>query len=470
MTVNSMATFLTYLQTDVYAYYIAWFSVCTAVLFLTRMVLGDISQDEGKPTDVSIAFKSFQRNYLLVFLIMMCADWLQGPYVYALYTHYGYDIQMIGVLFIVGFGTAAVFGTFIGSAADRYGRKNVCLLFGVIYGISCVVKHWGDFHMLFIGRVLAGISTSILFSAFESWMVSQHHSAGYREEWLSVTFSIATSGNGIVAIMAGIMAGFARDSFGPVAPFDVSLVLLIIGTSIVAFTWEENYGDKNSNVGATMWTAWGRLKNDRKIILLGIIQSCFEGSMYIFVFMWTPSLEGTSKSPILHGWIFATFMICVLTGSTIFGYLIRTGHKVERFTGYMLAISCVALFVPAFTSNHNFRLISFFVFEACCGIYWPALGTMRSRYIPEEVRATMMNFFRVPLNLIVVVVLMKIGSMAETSVYSLTALFLITALICQVLLLQITIESPEAEKKTSKDEVEGESLVEMEAGASGGSH
>ncbi len=47
------------------------------------------------------------------------ADWLQGPYVYALYTHYGYDIQMIGILFIVGFGTAAVFGTFVGSAADR---------------------------------------------------------------------------------------------------------------------------------------------------------------------------------------------------------------------------------------------------------------------------------------------------------------------------------------------------------------
>ncbi len=105
------------------------------------------------------------------------------------------------------------------------------------------------------------------------------------------------------------MAGFVRDRFGPVAPFDLSLVLLIIGSLIVAFTWEENYGDRSSNVGATMWTAWGRLKNDRKIVLLGIIQSCFEGSMYIFVFMWTPSLEGSSKLPILHGWIFATFMV-----------------------------------------------------------------------------------------------------------------------------------------------------------------
>jgi hypothetical protein len=48
--------------------------------------------------------------------------------------------------------------------------------------------------------------------------------------------------------------------------------------------------------------------------------------------------------------------------------------------------------------------------QGCCGIYWPALGTMRSRYIPEEVRATMMNIFRVPLNVIVVAVLIKVMS------------------------------------------------------------
>jgi MFS family permease len=359
------------------------------------------------------------------------ADWLQGPYVYALYAHYGYDIQWIGILFIVGFGTAAFVGTFVGSAADRYGRKTICVFFGIIYGISCTVKHWGDFHMLMIGRILAGIGTSILFSAFESWMVSQHHSAGYKEEWLSVTFSLATSGNGIVAILAGIMAGAVRDKWGPVAPFDLSLVLLVIGTTVIIFTWEENYGDRNTNVGTTVWNAFGRLVNDRKILLLGIVQSCFEGSMYIFVFMWTPSLESTSHMPILHGWIFASFMICVLIGSTVFGYLMRTGQRVERFTGYMLAVACVALFIPAFTKNHNLRLLSFFLFECCCGVYWPALGTMRSRYIPEEVRATVMNVFRVPLNCLVVCVLNEISRMHETSAFALVTVFLLIGALTQ---------------------------------------
>jgi MFS family permease len=79
--------------------------------------------------------------------------------------------------------------------------------------------------------------------------------------------------------------------------------------------------------------------------------------------------------------VFTCAQIAVLVGSTIFGYLMRTGHRVERFTGYMLAVACVALFVPAMTANHSIRLMSFFVFEGCCGIYWPALGTMRSRYV-----------------------------------------------------------------------------------------
>eukprot|EP00331_Platyophrya_macrostoma_P030835 CAMPEP_0176458012 /NCGR_PEP_ID=MMETSP0127-20121128/32318_1 /TAXON_ID=938130 /ORGANISM="Platyophrya macrostoma, Strain WH" /LENGTH=83 /DNA_ID=CAMNT_0017848457 /DNA_START=49 /DNA_END=297 /DNA_ORIENTATION=+ len=37
------------------------------------------------------AFSAFQRNFLLVYLIMMAADWMQGPYVYRLYAYYGFS-------------------------------------------------------------------------------------------------------------------------------------------------------------------------------------------------------------------------------------------------------------------------------------------------------------------------------------------------------------------------------------------
>jgi hypothetical protein len=39
--------------------------------------------------------------------------------VYALYEHYGYSPAQIGQLFITGFGSSMVFGTFIGALADK---------------------------------------------------------------------------------------------------------------------------------------------------------------------------------------------------------------------------------------------------------------------------------------------------------------------------------------------------------------
>ena len=51
--------------------------------------------------------------------LLAAGDWLQGPYVYALYQHYGFDRGDIGRLFIAGFGSSAVFGTIVGSLADK---------------------------------------------------------------------------------------------------------------------------------------------------------------------------------------------------------------------------------------------------------------------------------------------------------------------------------------------------------------
>ncbi len=102
----------------------------------------------------------------------------------------------------------------------------------------------------------------------------------FQPEWLSLTFSMATVGNGVVAISAGVVAGAARDAFGLLAPFDLALCLLLIGSVIVWVTWEENYGNRTTkSIGASIGTALGLLINDPKIFLLGIVQSCFDGPM-----------------------------------------------------------------------------------------------------------------------------------------------------------------------------------------------
>ena len=139
-------------------------------------------------------------------------DWLQGPYVYALYQHYGFGRGDIGRLFIAGFGSSMIFGTIVGSLADKTcawhwrrqllllcgvlvlgglhgsvddaaqihpprqcrGRKKAALTYVASYVFGCFTKHFNNFNILFVGRIFCGVATSLLFSAFESWLVAEH--------------------------------------------------------------------------------------------------------------------------------------------------------------------------------------------------------------------------------------------------------------------------------------------------------
>lgn len=161
----------------------------------------------------SQAFNSFKNNYILVYSLMMAGDWLQGPYVYYLYTTYGFGKGDIGQLFIAGFGSSMLFGTIVGSLADKQGRKRACVTYCITYILSCITKHSPQYKILMVGRILGGIATSLLFSSFESWLVAEHFKRGFDSQWLSLTFSKAIFvGNGLVAIVAGLFGNFLVDS------------------------------------------------------------------------------------------------------------------------------------------------------------------------------------------------------------------------------------------------------------------
>ncbi|XP_038975212.1 uncharacterized protein LOC113461308 isoform X4 [Phoenix dactylifera] len=51
------------------------------------------------------------------------------------------------------------------------------------YILSCITKHSPEYKVLMLGRVLGGIATSLLFSAFESWLVAEHF-----KDWTGLTF------------------------------------------------------------------------------------------------------------------------------------------------------------------------------------------------------------------------------------------------------------------------------------------
>lgn len=405
---------------------------------------------------------------------MVAADWLQGPYVYALYEEYGWEREVIALLFVLGFGSSMILGTFCGSLADSVGRKKSVLLYVVLYSLSCVTKHNRSFGWLASGRLFGGAATSLLMSVFESWVVCEYHKLDAKQlkqvgssevgapsddgrYSLSNTFSYSTLLNFVVAIVAGIVAESAVDRFpfspdprtsesstvwfvgGFTAPFDVAVGMLLIGGFLCYTLWSENYGTKGSQEGKaaketmtegslnTLMAASRLILGNFLILCVGLSQAFFEGSMYSFVFMWTPALKAFEESIAAHsgqpvmaipyGSVFSTFMLCSMLGSQVFSLLLNNKlmdvHHILQVT-FLLAF--VALSFGPLTEllemfnirfSVNLQYVGFLLFEVCVGMYFPSMGSLKSKIVPEENRTTIYNLFRIPLNLIVLVVLLS---------------------------------------------------------------
>lgn len=402
--------------------------------------LSALKSEASLPRD----FLGFRNTYIVVYSMMMSGDWLQGPYVYALYSHYGYDVGAIGKLFIAGFGSSLLFGTVVGSLADKWGRKRAGLLYVAAYVLSCVTKHSPNYGVLMLGRFFGGIATSLLFSAFESWVVAEHTRRGYDEAWISGLFSKAIFfGNGLVAILCGLLANSLvyTAELGPVAPFDAAICVLLAGGLIIFLRWGENYGTISDQSIVQQYThALSIIRGDRRVFLLGAIQSCFEGAMYTFVFLWTPALSPNGEE-IPHGFIFAIFMACSMCGSALASRLMNTpSTSVESYMRTVMMVAALCLAVPVLVPDMGgspgsglplggqIKLLAFLGFEVCVGIFWPSLMKLRSRYVPEEVRSTIMNLFRVPLNLFVCVVLYNASLFPVSGMFSMCVVLLLVSL------------------------------------------
>lgn len=280
------------------------------------------------------------------------------------------------------------------------------LVFCVMYTVCCLTKMFPSFIILLFGRVLGGISTSILFSVFESWYLHEHMDRKYPMDLTSLTFSKATFFNGLLAIIAGISAQASTDwlGYGPVSPFMLAIPFLIAGGFLVWNNWEENYGETSMSWSKSCVEGYKTIMSSNKILALGLLQSLFESNMYIFVFLWTPVLE--PGSPPL-GLTFACFMIAIMIGSSVFCLLWNSGKKPDIILRYCLLIMGISFLICSVTSAPEFRkdlvfvsFLSFLLLEISVGMYFPCVSRVRGETIPEDLRANIMNWFRVPMNII----------------------------------------------------------------------
>ncbi|KAF8644904.1 hypothetical protein AX16_008187 [Volvariella volvacea WC 439] len=375
------------------------------------------------------------------------ADWLQGPYIYSLYREqYNFPERVVAVLFVTGFMSAGLTAPLIGVWADQHGRKKSCLAFCIAYTLACICILFPSLPVLLVGRVLSGISTSILFSAFESWLISSANSLALPQADLSTIMGRATLVNGFVATSAGVVSNQLVHSFDSYAtPFMASGALLMLGYAIIKTTWTENYGAHSGSADdlfqvKRLGQAWRIVRQDPLLLVLGLTQTCFEGSMYLFVFIWVPSLQEAATSSPPLGYVFSSFMICMMLGSILYTAIstlllpIKSTNSAEssaaslslhaKLSSFVCALSAFALASSVSSMDEKVRFWAFCAFEACVGMYYPVQGMLRGTLISNEHRATLSSLFRVPLNTFVVVSLLTGVSSARYTVLTASSLML----------------------------------------------
>ena len=158
-----------------------------------------------------------------------------------------------------------------------------------------------------------------------------------------------------------------------------------------------------------------------------------------------------------YGEIFAAMMLCCAAGTRLFGFLAESRGP-EDFARPLFVVASLFLLAPVVApSNYVLALVAFLLFEGVVGCYFPALGTLKSKIVPDAQRSTIYNIFRVPLNAIVLGVLLN--QMSTTTAFVYCSAMLLLAFVLQRVLIrrlagrphgQSADESYDEEKNTSK--------------------
>lgn len=189
----------------------------------------------------SSSSRAFRVRFLRVYLLAMAAEWLQGPYLYSLLR----DSKRLAAptvawLYLASYVSAALCSVGAGFLADRFGRRAACLACLAAHAAASGLTAASDcVAWLAAGRVLAGVAMALLWTVFESWMVTELlHARGLAGGEggggsgccglsLGGMVGLMTTSNCVAAVLCGLVGHCLVSATGStVSPFILGIVSL----------------------------------------------------------------------------------------------------------------------------------------------------------------------------------------------------------------------------------------------------
>ncbi|KAK4196573.1 hypothetical protein QBC40DRAFT_6693 [Triangularia verruculosa] len=401
----------------------------------TDSITGEDDHERAKDKEA----RAFQIKFLKVYLCAMAADWLQGPYTYPLFrTEFELPEKTVASLYMTTFIAAAISSLFVGFLADKFGRRNACLAFCLIHSLSALSVLSRDLRVLYVGQALGGLGLAMLWTVFESWMVTEWNTRKLGDERLGTMFGTMTRANCSAAVVGGLIGDLAVEvSKTRKGPFIVGVVIEAVAVVMLLCCWNENYGQpKDSKEKRKSPRETLKQLGDIKIWALSFISCCWEGTNFIVLFFWPGIIQdahrrvhGPDAEDVPYGPIFAAFMLAMILGALLFSAIMKrkktrlalprdliaarrkTSWLKKAFTnphnlmGIVILIGGACLLQSAYVPIEILVFGGCMVFEFCNGIYVPCVAYHRGIIVNEGNRAGLYGLMKLPHFLFVIIAL-----------------------------------------------------------------
>ena len=403
-------------------YYVSYAAICVALMVTYIRVK---SAEEGKgsmTTPTTREFKIFQTSFLTGYSAMILCELISTASFYQTYVALHLTLEQITKLYVVTIVSTTGFGV-LAEIVDLGSRKDKCVLSGVLYSASMLtVFLGGHFDVVLIGRLVYGAASALHHSSFEAYVIHEHASLGFPDDWLTQTFTFLTHSMSLVAALSGTIGQVATSSGGPLgcaalccAMFALTSVYLVVG-------WGKDMGGPKFMLSGFLYNVRQTVqavKTNRQMALLFGISSLCEASITIFTFYWAPWItfmvvEESRTVP--YPVVFATYIAASMLGNYLYqmhaapsgGHGIAGAANVDGVFQAILFASSTAFFLGAVFQTPTMAFGISIVVQMCIGSYWPSVGYLRGRYVQPELRATFLTLSRVIVLVIAVAVLTTI--------------------------------------------------------------
>ena len=296
---------------------------------------------------------------------------------------------------------------------DVGSRKSKAVCSVILYAVSMLtmLSH-GQHDLYLIGRVVYGAAAALHHSSFEAYVVHEHGSLGFPDEWLGQTFALLTHLMALLAFGLGIIGQMSAAAGGAHGVILLSFVLFVSTAVYMSLTWSRDINTPRFMMGAflnNVSLTFTSARKNRSLAYFILISALAESSFTVFSYYWAQLITSTVKEDaedIPYALIFSAYVCTSMIGAYIHN-LFASKIGVDIFFQGVLSGLVASFSLASMVQTPMVVFLSSLAVYGFLGAYWPCIGTLRARAVGAEQRASSQAIVRSLSTLLAILVLLK---------------------------------------------------------------